>query len=84
MATGQLTSPPLPNNILQCCRRSQVELTGWLGFFLMSCGPNGLFILCVSLANLVPRAVATHRWYVDRFGTIYVKLDRKYLIPGVW
>eukprot|EP00439_Symbiodinium_sp_Y106_P056278 s1585_g7.t2 len=44
------------------------ELWTWLGFFLLSWGPNhglnGLFILGVSLANLVPRSVATHRWPV--------------------
>ena len=31
------------------------ELVAWLGFWLMSSGPNGLFILLVSVSNLVPR-----------------------------
>merc|ERR1712039_292954 len=60
------------------------ELWAWLGFFLISWGPNGLFVLCVSLANLVPRAVASHQWYLQKFGAEYAALDRKYLIPLVW
>ncbi|CAJ1458219.1 unnamed protein product [Effrenium voratum] len=44
------------------------ELWAWLGFFLISWGPNGLFIFCVSLANLAPRAAASHHWYLDKFG----------------
>eukprot|EP00933_Yihiella_yeosuensis_P048264 TRINITY_DN44365_c0_g1_i1.p1 TRINITY_DN44365_c0_g1~~TRINITY_DN44365_c0_g1_i1.p1 ORF type:complete len:312 (+),score=31.54 TRINITY_DN44365_c0_g1_i1:51-938(+) len=60
------------------------ELWTWLGFFLMSWGPNGAFILCVSLANLVPRSVASHQWYLAHFGDEYAALNRKYLIPFVW
>ena len=33
-----------------------VRLWTWLGFFLMSWGPNGLFIFLVSCANLIPRS----------------------------
>eukprot|EP00928_Gymnodinium_smaydae_P084762 TRINITY_DN68022_c0_g1_i1.p1 TRINITY_DN68022_c0_g1~~TRINITY_DN68022_c0_g1_i1.p1 ORF type:complete len:294 (-),score=28.53 TRINITY_DN68022_c0_g1_i1:186-1067(-) len=60
------------------------ELWTWLGFFLMSWGPNGAFIFAVSLANLAPRSVASHEWYLNRFGDEYARLDRKYLIPLVW
>jgi len=60
------------------------ELWTWLGFFLLSWGPNGLFILGVSLANLVPRSVATHRWYLQHFGSEYEQLGRSYLIPFIW
>ncbi|CAE8640214.1 unnamed protein product [Polarella glacialis] len=60
------------------------ELWTWLGFFLMSWGPNGAFILCVSLANLIPRAVASHNWYLQHFGDDYAALDRRYLIPFLW
>lgn len=60
------------------------ELVAWLGFWLMSSGPNGLFILLVSVANLVPRAKATHGWYLDHFGDEYAVLNRTYLVPGVW
>jgi len=60
------------------------ELWAWGGFCLMSMGPNGLFIFLVSLVNLVPRSVATHNWYVEKFGEEYSSLGRKYLIPGLW
>lgn len=66
------------------CAHYFVELTAWFGFFLMSCGPNGLFIFLVSLVNLVPRSVATHDWYLAKFGQEYADLGRKYLVPGVW
>jgi 3-oxo-5-alpha-steroid 4-dehydrogenase 1 len=48
----------------------------------MTWSPGGLFILGISLANLVPRAIATHRWYREKFPD-YPK-DRKILIPFVW
>ena len=38
------------------------ELWAWAGFALLSAGPNGAFIFCVSLGNLVPRAMRTHTW----------------------
>jgi len=60
------------------------ELWTWLGFFLISCGPNGAFILLVSLANLVPRAKATHEWYLLEFGDEYTALGRKCLVPFLW
>lgn len=60
------------------------ELWTWLGFFLLSWGPNGAFILLVSLANLVPRSIASHEWYLRQFGDEYAGLGRKYLIPFVW
>ncbi|MEO0323062.1 MAG: 3-oxo-5-alpha-steroid 4-dehydrogenase [Myxococcota bacterium] len=39
------------------------ELLAWTGLALATWCPGGLFVLAVSAANLVPRAVATHRWY---------------------
>lgn len=60
------------------------ELWTWFGFFLISWGPNGLFIFLVSFANLVPRSVATHNWYLQKFGQEYADLNRKYLVPFVW
>jgi len=60
------------------------EIWAWLGFFLVSFGPNGAFILLVSLANLVPRSVSSHRWYIEKFGAQYENLNRTMLIPFVW
>lgn len=43
------------------------ELLAWLGFAIATWSPGGLFIFLVSLANLLPRAVATQVWYRERF-----------------
>jgi len=58
------------------------ELWAFLGFFLVSSGPNGLYILAVSAGNLIPRAFATHQWYLDKFGDEYPS-DRKVIIPFI-
>jgi 3-oxo-5-alpha-steroid 4-dehydrogenase 1 len=44
-----------------------VELTGWAGFALFTWSLGGVFIFAISAANLVPRALSTHRWYKERF-----------------
>ena len=69
---------------LATCAQYTAELWAWFGFTLLTRGPNGLFILLVSLANLVPRSVTTHNWYLERFGGEYEALDRAYLIPSVF
>ena len=58
------------------------ELTGWLGFALATSSPGGWYILALSAANLVPRAVTTHRWYLEKFPE-YAK-SRKRMIPFIW
>ncbi|MBM4396974.1 MAG: 3-oxo-5-alpha-steroid 4-dehydrogenase [Deltaproteobacteria bacterium] len=58
------------------------ELTAWLGFAIATWSLAGVFILALSAANLVPRAVATHRWYRERFPDY--PAGRKVLIPFVW
>jgi 3-oxo-5-alpha-steroid 4-dehydrogenase 1 len=55
------------------------ELTAWAGFAIFTWSPGGLFILAISLANLVPRARATHRWYRGRFADY--PPGRKALVP---
>merc|ERR1711879_406662 len=54
------------------------ELWTWFGFFLLSWGPNGAFIFFVSVANLAPRSVVSHEWYIQKFGEEYANLGRKY------
>jgi 3-oxo-5-alpha-steroid 4-dehydrogenase 1 len=34
------------------------------------------------MANLIPRAISTHRWYHEKFPDY--PADRRVLIPGVW
>jgi 3-oxo-5-alpha-steroid 4-dehydrogenase 1 len=55
------------------------ELTGWAGLALCTWSLAGVFIFAVSAANLVPRALATHRWYRERFPD-YPR-ERRALIP---
>jgi 3-oxo-5-alpha-steroid 4-dehydrogenase 1 len=58
------------------------ELLAWLGFAAMTWSLAGVFILTLSAANLVPRAIATHRWYRERFPD-YPK-ERRVLVPYVF
>jgi 3-oxo-5-alpha-steroid 4-dehydrogenase 1 len=57
------------------------ELIMWLGFTLFTWSLPGLFILSITAANLIPRALANHRWYLDKFSE-YPR-ERKALIPFV-
>ena len=58
------------------------ELLIWLGFATLTWSLPGLFILMISLANLVPRAIANHRWYQRKFPDY--PSNRKILIPFVF
>lgn len=58
------------------------ELTAWTGFALATWSLPGLFILGISAANLIPRALANHRWYLAQFPD-YPR-ERKVLIPFVF
>lgn len=61
------------------CPSYLFELLAWTGFALATWSLGSLFVLGVSAANLVPRALATHRWYHERFED-YPK-ERRALIP---
>ena len=39
------------------------ELVAWAGFAILTWGPGGLIVLTISMANLIPRAFASHAWY---------------------
>lgn len=55
------------------------EILAWTGLMAATGCPGGLFIWAITLANLVPRAVATHRWYYRHFEDYPRR--RKALIP---
>lgn len=57
------------------------ELIAWTGFAIATWGPGGLFILGISAANLIPRALQTHRWYHEHFPDY--PPDRRALLPGL-
>ena len=55
------------------------EIVAWLGYTLATGCPGGAFIVAITLANLVPRAIATHRWYRANFADY--PADRRALVP---
>jgi len=58
------------------------ELVFWVGFAVFTWSLAGVYILAISAANLVPRAIASHRWYLEKFPDY--PANRKILIPHVW
>jgi 3-oxo-5-alpha-steroid 4-dehydrogenase 1 len=64
------------------CPSYLTELVFWIGFSLFTWSLAGVYILAISMANLIPRAKATHRWYQEKFPDYPAR--RKILIPFVW
>ena len=58
------------------------ELVFWAGFALFTWSLAGVFILAISMANLVPRAIATDAWYREKFADY--PPERKILVPFIW
>jgi 3-oxo-5-alpha-steroid 4-dehydrogenase 1 len=63
------------------CPNYLTELSAWAGFALCTYSLAGVFIFVVSLANLLPRALATHAWYRARFADY--PAGRKALVPFI-
>lgn len=59
------------------------EIVEWFGWALMTWSWAGLGFFLYTCANLVPRARANHRWYLDKFGEDYPK-GRKAVIPFLY
>jgi len=57
------------------------EIVLWCGWALMSFTPAGLSFAVFSTANLLPRALSHHRWYVEHFAD-YPR-ERRAIIPGI-
>jgi hypothetical protein len=57
------------------------ELIQWSGFAVACWSLPGLAFVLFTAANLVPRALANHRWYLEKFED-YPK-SRKAIIPGL-
>ena len=58
------------------------ELTQWLGWAIMTWSLAGLVFFLWSLANLLPRSIAHHRWYKETFDNY--PDNRKILVPGIF
>lgn len=59
------------------------EMIQWSGWALMTWSLAGVAFALFTVCNLLPRAIANHRWYRERFGDAY-PASRKVLIPGVY
>lgn len=55
------------------------EIIQWSGFALLCWNISSLSFLIWTLANLIPRAIAHHRWYHEQFADYPV--DRKAIFP---
>jgi hypothetical protein len=58
------------------------EIIQWCGWAIATWSLPGLFFFVWTGANLVPRAISYHRWYLDRFPEYPKK--RKALIPFIF
>jgi len=59
------------------------ELLEWLGYSIAVKNWFGYAFFFYTAANLIPRAVVTHRWYHTKFPDTYPK-DRRGVIPFLW
>nr|APY27067.1 steroid 5-alpha-reductase [Coreopsis rosea] len=59
------------------------EIVEWFGWWAMTGSWVGLGFLLYTCSNLVPRAQANHKWYLEKFGEDYPK-GRKAVIPFVY
>jgi 3-oxo-5-alpha-steroid 4-dehydrogenase 1 len=58
------------------------EIVEWLGFAILTWSLPGFAFALWTAANLLPRAVAHHAWYLERFDDY--PQDRKVVIPFLW
>ncbi|KAJ7961300.1 Steroid 5-alpha-reductase [Quillaja saponaria] len=59
------------------------EIVEWFSWAIMTWSWTGLGFALYTCANLVPRARANHRWYLEKFGEDYPK-KRKAVIPFLY
>jgi len=57
------------------------ELVQWTGFAIAAWSPAGLAFVAFTAANLIPRALTSHRWYKENFSDY--PANRKAVIPGI-
>ncbi len=57
------------------------EIVEWIGFAVMTWSPAALAFAVWTAANLIPRALSNHRWYVERFDDY--PSNRTALLPGL-
>ncbi|NJN41843.1 MAG: 3-oxo-5-alpha-steroid 4-dehydrogenase, partial [Flammeovirgaceae bacterium] len=57
------------------------EIVEWLGFAMMCSSLGAWSFFIWTCANLIPRALAHHRWYQSNFENY--PTNRKAVLPGV-
>ena len=57
------------------------EIVEWIGLAMAACTPAALAFALFSIANLLPRALAHHKWYVKTFPDY--PANRKAIIPFI-
>ena len=57
------------------------EIIEWIGWAILTASISGVVFLIWVIANLFPRAIAHHKWYISKFEN-YPK-NRKAIIPGI-
>ena len=57
------------------------EIIEWLGWAILTWSLSGIVFFIWVIANLFPRAIAHHKWYLEKFED-YPK-NRKAIIPGI-
>lgn len=60
------------------------EVTEWLGYAILTWSLGGFAFVVWTFANLAPRARATHRRYLEKFGERHARLNRRYIIPFIY
>ncbi|KAK6943073.1 3-oxo-5-alpha-steroid 4-dehydrogenase, C-terminal [Dillenia turbinata] len=68
---------------LVSCANYFGEILEWLGWAVMGWSWVSFGFLVYTCANLVPRARANHKWYLEKFGEDYPK-QRKAVIPFLY
>ncbi|MBL0911147.1 MAG: hypothetical protein IBJ09_02155 [Bacteroidia bacterium] len=58
------------------------EIIEWGGFALLTWSMPGLAFFVWTFANLVPRALSHHNWYLQKFPDY--PAQRKAVLPGLW
>ncbi|EFC41171.1 predicted protein [Naegleria gruberi] len=57
------------------------ESVEWFGYFMCIQNRFAFLFVILTLSNLLPRAVQTHQWYLNKFGDKYRSLNRKAFVP---
>ena len=64
------------------CPNHLGEIMEWAGYALMSFNLPALSFAIWTMANLIPRSIAHHKWYIKQFDNYPKK--RMILFPGLW